>query len=465
MRYLWLSLLLITSSGWAQPSQKIAAAWTRMLQNEQLSFASAGICVMDLRTGEILFADNHRTGLAPASTTKVLTSIAAFDALGAAYQYKTNIYIQGKINAGILDGDLIIDGTGDPSLGSWRYASTKNNRQLQQIAAALTSAGIRQINGNLVVRNTGFDNNPVPPYWPWADIGNYYGAGIWPLNWNENQYDLYFKTGSRPGQPTSIAGQKPADLPITTFWNQANTGPAGFGDQSVIYTAPYSKMAFIQGSLQANETRFAVSGAVPDGERFMLMNLQSHLKSQGISCLGKIVTASDLNISGSNPPEITDNQLFTTITSPTLDTLVYWFMKKSINLYGEAFARTIGKEKGKTGSTEAGLEWMEKHFKAAGIDPRGMHLTDGSGLSPTNRIAPLTLCEALRYAKTRPWFAAYLAAFPEYNGMTLKSGTIHRVKCFAGYQGNYAVAIMVNNYNGSSSGLVSQLYAVLNTLK
>jgi len=221
----------------------------------------------------------------------------------------------------------------------------------------------------------------------------------------------------------------------------------------------------VQGKLPANQRSFTVSGAVPDGEKFMMLQLANALKNKGIAWNGKLVGSADQRMTNVHRPDITKAALLMQLSSPSLDTMVYWFMKKSINLYGEAFTRTIGFTQKQSGTTEDGIEWMENHFKTIGLDIKGMHLGDGSGLSPTNRIAPLFLCQALRYAKGRPWYAAYIHAFPEYNGMTLKSGTIHRVKCLAGYHGKYIVAIMVNNYNGSSSALIQKMYAVLNTLK
>jgi D-alanyl-D-alanine carboxypeptidase/D-alanyl-D-alanine-endopeptidase (penicillin-binding protein 4) len=75
------------------------------------------------------------------------------------------------------------------------------------------------------------------------------------------------------------------------------------------------------------------------------------------------------------------------------------------------------------------------------------------------------LATALNFARTKPWFSGFYYSFPLYNGMTLKSGTIHRTKCFAGYHGKYVVVLMVNNYNGSTSAMVNKMYTLLNGLK
>ena len=97
-------------------------------------------------------------------------------------------------------------------------------------------------------------------------------------------------------------------------------------------------------------------------------------------------------------------------------------------------------------------------------------MVDGSGLSPLNRVTTHAQVMVLQYAKKQPWFKGYYLAFPEYNGMKMKSGTINGVKGFAGYQTSksgedYIFSFLVNNYNGSAAGVVQKMYKVLDVLK
>jgi len=97
-------------------------------------------------------------------------------------------------------------------------------------------------------------------------------------------------------------------------------------------------------------------------------------------------------------------------------------------------------------------------------------MSDGSGLSPQDRVTTHAQVMILKYAKQQPWFNYYFDAFPEYNGMKMKSGTIKDVKGFCGYHTakngkEYIFSFLVNNYNGSSSDLVNKMYRVLNILK
>src|SRR5690606_32638900 len=106
-----------------------------------------------------------------------------------------------------------------------------------------------------------------------------------------------------------------------------------------------------------------------------------------------------------------------THTSPAMAKIVYWFLRKSINLYGEALIRTLGLQLKGEASTEKGIEAVQQYWKDKGIDPEEMHLYDGSGLSPQNRITPHAEVTVLKYAQGRPWYPEFFEAIPIYNDM------------------------------------------------
>ncbi len=445
---------------------KLAAEWKSFCNDAQLKYALAGICVLDAQTGKVLFEKNSNTGMAPASTQKVITAIASFEAFGPAYQYITEVGYTGKIASGKLTGDLVITGHGDPTLASPRYTATNENKLLANICTAVKKAGIDTITGNIVGTDNGFDLNPVPGGWIWADMGNYYGAGHWAINWNENQYDLLVKTGSRENEPIEVTGTNPALVGTANFVNEVKTGKPGTGDMSIIYADPFSVTSLYQGTLEPNKNK--VSGSIPNADLFALQTIRQYLQSQKIFIKGQPIN----NLQRYANQQLKPSGITPVYThhSPTLDSLVYWFLKKSINLYGEAFVRTIGMEKKGNGSVEKGLEWVDSLYAANGVDSKAMRLSDGCGLSPANRITPLVITKALQFAKGRSWFSHFYDALPLYNNMKLKSGTIAGVKSFAGYHTSktgkqYIVSFIVNNYNGSPSALVNKMFTVLNALK
>src|ERR1700733_14327310 len=139
----WLvSLLFITGNTFAQPLQEhLQTAFNRLQADSQCRYASVSLTVLDAKTGETVFAVNPNMGLATASTLKTITSITAFNLLGKDFQYQTQFGYSGSITAdGTLNGDVIIEGAGDPTLGSWRYIKAKENYVLSVMVYALQKA-------------------------------------------------------------------------------------------------------------------------------------------------------------------------------------------------------------------------------------------------------------------------------------------------------------------------------------
>jgi D-alanyl-D-alanine carboxypeptidase/D-alanyl-D-alanine-endopeptidase (penicillin-binding protein 4) len=162
--------------------------------------------------------------------------------------------------------------------------------------------------------------------------------------------------------------------------------------------------------------------------------------------------------------------VFHTINSPPLDSLIYWFNRKSINLYGEAFVKTLAYKTKGIGATETGVEIIKDFWQKEGIPKSELNIVDGSGLSPLNRVTTHAQVKVLQHAKKQAWFPGFYAALPVFNGMKIKSGTISGVKGFCGYHRakddkEYIFSFLINNYNGASATMVQKMYKVLDTLK
>src|ERR1700710_62880 len=220
------NFILIAGFANAQNLQsKLQTAFNRLQADTQCKYASVSITVLDAKTGETVFTADPNMGLATASTLKVITSITAFNILGKDFQYQTQFGYNGTIATdGKLNGDVIIKGSGDPTLGSWRYSGHHENEVLSQMVAALQKAGIKKINGRVVGDDSIFGTQSIPDGWIWMDVGNYYGAGTSGLCWRENQFDIKLKTG-RVGSPIEITHEVPA-MPYLNFKSELINAPA-----------------------------------------------------------------------------------------------------------------------------------------------------------------------------------------------------------------------------------------------
>ncbi|MDP4255146.1 MAG: D-alanyl-D-alanine carboxypeptidase, partial [Bacteroidota bacterium] len=227
--------------------------------------------------------------------------------------------------------------------------------------------------------------------------------------------------------------------------------------------------AFLRGTIPLQKEGFVISGSIPAPPRYAGILFGERLQKEGvIQHAGEVMTP--LGISLENQKMNHPSVILDTCLSPRLDSINYWFLKKSINLYGEALVKTLAVEKAGAVGTEKGVQVVRDFWIARGIDGGSIHIQDGSGLSPQNRVTTDALVKVLLYAKSRPWFHAFYSALPEINGMHMKSGAIGGARSYAGYQHSadgheYVFAIIVNNYDGPTAPVIRKIFALLDLLK
>jgi D-alanyl-D-alanine carboxypeptidase/D-alanyl-D-alanine-endopeptidase (penicillin-binding protein 4) len=441
-------------------ASELRSAFQAFEADPQLKHAISSFYVIDARTGDVVFEKNGTVGLAPASTQKIITSVTAFELLGKDYRYKTSISYVGDILNKKLTGDILLSANGDPTFGSWRYAASKEKNILHLFTDAIRKKGIREISGRLLLDGRAWESESIPDGWIWQDIGNYYGAGVSVFNWRENQYDVLLRSGTRVGDPVEIARTEPMlkNYPIESKIVSASKGT---GDNAYIFILPNSQGAVIRGTIPVEESQFRISGAMMDPLTQFSNALSDSLKASHIIWNG---------VAGQSGTTSAGIKELATYYSPTLDSIIYWFNKRSINLYGEALVKTMGYEKKGFGVTDSGLVVLKEFWKKNGLNDDELNMKDGSGLSPLNRVTTRSQVKILQYAKSRSWYPYFLDALPEYNAMKMKSGTISDVKGFCGYHTSkdgkeYIFSFLVNNYSGRASELVRKMYKVLDYLK
>ncbi|WP_312903214.1 D-alanyl-D-alanine carboxypeptidase/D-alanyl-D-alanine endopeptidase, partial [Chryseobacterium taichungense] len=250
-------------------SQQLDGATKNLMNSPTATSSNLSFYVSD-ESGNLVYEYQGNKGFSTASTQKIFTAAAALEVLGKNYTYKTNSGYSGTISSGTLKGNLIINSTGDPTLGSWRYDAYKPENFKKKLTEAIKKAGINKISGDLIIDDSYFDHQTIPGGWPWDDLGNYYGAGVWGVNWRENQFDINisgneFKSFSYP-------------LEGVRWLNDVKVG--GNSDQSLIFTAPHSNVALISGTLPAKTV--TVSGATPNPPLQLGVEVKQWLKDAGI---------------------------------------------------------------------------------------------------------------------------------------------------------------------------------------
>lgn len=172
---------------------------------------------------------------------------------------------------------------------------------------------------------------------------------------------------------------------------------------------------------------------------------------------------------GSLHPEREVQTLFSHF-SPALDSINYWFLQKSINLFGEAFVKTIAFEKTGFGATDTGINVIKDFWSKNGIENSALMMKDGSGLSPANRVTTHALVAVMQYARKQNWYTSFYDALPLQNGIKMKSGYIGGVRSYTGYIGagsgtEYIFSFIINNFDGSPGAVREKMWKLLNILK
>jgi D-alanyl-D-alanine carboxypeptidase/D-alanyl-D-alanine-endopeptidase (penicillin-binding protein 4) len=465
-QYLLPFLLVLTQAVSAQTRiPNIATAYSRFENDSQLKYGLSSLTVINAQTGETVFSKNGNIGMAPASTLKTITTITAYHILGKDFKWETTLGYSGSIQNGVLNGDLIVTGAGDPTLGSSRYEDSKPALLLNRWVSAIKKAGINRINGRLISDDKLFGTQIIPLGWIWQDIGNYYGAGATSLSWKENEFGVKFKAGSKVGNKTELITKEQYGLKVI---NEVTTGAAGSGDNVYAYSAPYTDIIYLRGTygIDLNKT---IMISMPDPAMDLITDLAESLASANISITKSATSARRLEVDKqaySSPEVILDRY-----NSPALGQVVYWLNQKSLNLYAENFLKTIAWKQGKKATTENGVSEMQKFWaKKLNLDSNSLRVLDGSGLSPENRITTVSMAAILKSAVKEPWYNAFYESLPLNNEMKIKSGSIRNVLAYAGYQKTstgipLVFSFITNNYNGSTSAIKQKIFKVLNELK
>lgn len=460
-------LLIALQSNAQSLKQQLQTAFSNLEQDAQCKYAAVSLTVLDAKTGETIYTAHPNLGLAPASTLKTITAITAFHLLGKDFQYQTQLGYSGVIGAdGTLTGDIIIKGGGDPTLGSWRWAATKENAVLSVWAEAIRKAGIKKINGRIIGDDRLFGTQSIPDGWLWQDVGNYYGGGASALSWRENQFQMKIRPG-KVGAPVKVLHAQP-DMPYLTFISELLTGPAGSGDLGFAYLPVFNNVMYLRGTYAIDQTKGNIAIALPDPAYDVSFRLDDTLKKLGITIKEPIASTRTLIANQESIPAI-NKELFN-LKSPALGQIVYWLNQKSINLYAENLLKTLALQAGKPVSTIEGVKVIQGFWKENGMDENSLNIFDGSGLSPRDRITTLTLSRILASSRKEPWFKDFYNSLPLFNNMKMKSGSGNDILAYAGFHtdknGREVVfSIIVNNYSGSTSAIKGKLFRVLDVLK
>lgn len=472
--FIFLFFAITLQSVLAQPS-RVASYLAKMDSTLAFRQASWSFCLLSGQNCQLIQQFNSQKSLVPASVVKMFTTSAAIALLGDTFRFKTRLFVDGKISPeGILNGDLIVKGGGDPVLGSLNGGGQMREPLVRELVKEIRLAGIKKIKGKVLVDISYFEDEPVPAHWIWYDLGNYYAPPIMALNIAENQYEVFFKPGFKAGDSTKILYTQPV-VPGLKLINHTTTAIGG-GDQTFIPGPPHAMEKHIYGKMPVGDS-FRIKGSIPRPELFFLQLLKEELKVQSI-----MFEETGQYYAPSKPINTNSYTTLYTHYSPMLSDICRYANYTSHNLAAECILRTLGAEIRKNGSTAAGLEIVNKFVQSRMLNASGFKLVDGSGLSKYNLVSAAQLASYLGNIIQEPWFKKFYGTLP-YSGkggtlekfcngtvaegrVVAKSGSMERIKCYAGYLRDAQdklnpFAVLVNNHDVPNREVVKWLEGLM----
>ncbi len=477
MKYTLLFTALFLSIQGLLAQNNLQLAINRLASDPVLKHAGFSVCILNLENGQMVAGHEVQRSLIPASSLKLVTAATAYALLSSNFRYTTDLQIQGNIDQeGVLQGNVIIKGSGDPSLGSpeWNQALDLE-ALLEKFKTALQQNGIQKVNGFIIGDDSYFSTAATPRTWTYNDMGNYYGSGVYGLNLHDNLYYLQFKQVGQLGAQPPIYAVNPS-IPDLQLVNELRSAGRNTGDNAYIFGMPYTSLRYIRGSIPIGSRLFKIKGSIPDPPLFAAQQLQTALKKSGIEVSKGANTTRIMKIRQQE-----DKRPVRTLIrhhSPSLNKLVERTLYRSVNLYAEALVHKLGKVNKDKGDTQSGIQVINEYWKTQNVNMGGAFIVDGSGLSPKNAISTRALASILQRFSKHQDFEEFKATIPlagktgnlsrKFKGtpaegkVWAKSGTLSRVRAYSGYATStngkkYSFAIIINNYSGRGSSIRQKL--------
>ena len=409
--------------------------------------------VIDLKSGEVVASQNPELCATPASVTKLITTATALELLGGDFQFSTYIETNGYIEAGVLNGDLIIRGEADPTLGSIHLG---DRAFLDYFVKVIKQNGINRIAGDVIIDPTCLDRCAAPVKWIWEDMGFHYGAATFGLSVYDNTSIITINSGDFGTKPT-VTSVWP-ETPNLAIYNEIKTLRIP-NDSVWAFCQPYGLALYLQGGMPANRNNYVVRTSIPNPPLVVAKSLHRMLNNFGI------VVDGTYSVQTEYFPE--NRTLIYEYKSRKLREIIRLTNFKSNNLYAEHLFRRLGNMiMPHEATSSASIQVVKDYWKKQGVDISALFLYDGCGLAAQNAYSAHFLNQILVHMRKSPNWDDFYQSLPRagregtvgsflyktklQDNARLKSGSLSGVQCYSGYimygDKEYAVTVMVNNF-------------------
>ncbi len=423
-RFARVAHLLFAAAG----APALPAELSQLVAEAERQRMSVGLAVADVDSGDLLFEHNADEPFNPASVTKVVTTVVALKVLGPSYGFTTDVLRAGNLEGGVVSGDLVVRGKGDPSLTLER---------VWRLASLVRVAGVREVRGDLVIDDGYFDAERTGSGYDEFDADRAYAAPLGAVSATWNSIAIVVRPGGTPGLPVDVALDPPTGF--VRLENRATTSRKGHRRRLALAT---DRRTFtLSGTYPVGAPEKVYYRPIDDPPAYFGALLRENLAKEGVTIHGTVRQGT--TPAGAIP--------LVTHESEPLGTIVRGLNKLSNNFTAEQLLKAVGAERyGTPGTRQKGLDAVAEFLGGLGIPAGSYSLRNGSGLARDHRLSPRLFLRVLQAAyddfSVRGDFLASLGIAGRDGTMSHrmvglagagkvrgKTGTVDGSTCLAGY--------------------------------
>src|SRR5712692_8320864 len=347
-----------------------------------------GLLILDAESGETLYEQNADKYFVPASNMKLFTTALALAKLGPDFRFHTTLETPGTISSeGVLNGDLVLVGRGDPNLSNRKFPYELKEefdgppeKALVELADALVAKGVKEISGDVFGDDSYFLRERYPNGWEIGDMVWEYGAAISAIVVDDNTVALTLTPGEQAGNPVQAA--LTPTTPDFTVENDVTTSAADVKPDLTLMREPGSNLVVVKGSLPAKSAPRKLVLAIEEPAQHAAALLKRLLEERGVKVAGGSRARHDHAELGGDPVVLAEH------VSVPLGDAVKLINKVSQNLHAEMLLRTVARQSGAWATPDELMKIPADFYATAGISPGDVIQTDASGLSRHDLVTP-----------------------------------------------------------------------------
>ena len=464
-------------AGVSRPSvhHALATRLTALLEGAEAEPALWAVFVRSLDSGDVLFAHQADRLVMPASTLKIITLAVAAERLGWDYRYETRLLSAAPLVDGVLRGDLIVRGTGDPTI----HTNAEDGVPVFDVwAETLLDSGITAIDGR-VIGDDDLVEDAAPGFgWSWDDLPYGYATPGGALQHRDNVVLVTVYPGSVAGENAVIEVR-----PTTSGMQVVNRVETVFpeGETELALKRTPDGALEVLGAVPASAAPVFRTASVQNPTVFFVRALRQTLVTRGITVSGDAVDLDEVDATVAGDAL----RVLAIHRSPPLSDIAGTLMRVSQNLYAETLLRTLDQDR-RPRTADAGRDVMRDVLESWGIGPSRVIVADGSGLSRYNYITARTLVDVLQrmhddprhavsFRATLPvaarsgTLATRLAGTSAAGNVHAKTGSMSNVRALSGYLTSadgeaLAFAVLANHFSGPASPILTLIDRVVEEL-